>query len=189
MQTPLCGFTKDCTASLNEIKEKVKPNQFLISRMMQGELIEDLTRRIILIIRKDFKMLTITLNAFDVLDKLPASTREPIEQITAEELCTQMRKDQSEVDGYAGLVNNYALFKNFKMEVKDDHDLELTFKDMHFNQMQVISQYLAYSFSHLAIKHDETKNQISANVDYISAVYNILNSDEKINRKVDDKLA
>ena len=143
----------------------------------------------ILIIRKDFKMLTITLNAFDVLDKLPASTREPIEQITAEELCTQMRKDQPEVDGYAGLVNNYALFKNFKMEVKDDHDLELTFKDMHFNQMQMISQYLAYSFSHLALKHDETKNQINANVDYISAVYNILNSDEKINRKVDDKLA
>lgn len=29
-----------------EIKEAVKPNQFLISRMTQGELIEDLARRI-----------------------------------------------------------------------------------------------------------------------------------------------
>lgn len=33
---------------MNEIKEKekVKPNQFLISRMTQGERIEDLARRI-----------------------------------------------------------------------------------------------------------------------------------------------
>lgn len=29
-----------------EIKEEVKPNQFLINRMTQGELIEDLARRI-----------------------------------------------------------------------------------------------------------------------------------------------